>query len=136
MRGLICEFLGESNPPVSPEVMPFFAMGCADLARDAEKYANTCEGRRKAGAKGGLAKASNCLQDVANLANQTQINQAQINQNQKNKIQSNGTNNTAPRGATLKNPALNYGQRKYTESDFEKVFVNLDEIDAGTEVTE
>lgn len=94
--------------PIANVAFNFIKTG---IDRNSEKYSETLERRREAGKKGGLAKANNAKQDVANLANASDTKQSVANladnvNDNVNDIIENTTNvvskKDAARAATLK----------------------------------
>lgn len=62
-------------PELKPIASVAFNFIKTNIDRNLEKYNKTLEVRREAGKRGGLAKASNAKQDVANLANASNAKQ-------------------------------------------------------------
>lgn len=62
---------GLEIPALDPETAMAFRFISAQMRRDMEKYERTCQRRREAGSKGGVAKVANAKfakQNVANVA--------------------------------------------------------------------
>lgn len=59
---------GEENPPEEPLLNSVYQMMRGRFETDAEKYREVCEKRKLNGQKGGLAKASNTKQKLANAS--------------------------------------------------------------------
>lgn len=66
-------------PELKPIASVAFNFIKTNIDRNLEKYNKTLEVRREAGKRGGLAKASNAKQDVANLANASDAKQSVAN---------------------------------------------------------
>lgn len=70
----IRDYHNDVDPVLTQVIKPIFRLFSNQLARDAENWALERERRREAGRKGGLAKASNAKQHLANLAVNVNVN--------------------------------------------------------------